>query len=664
MTTPPLLMAATLLFWGWQTDLIIPAILAALALEGSRRVSFRLNLALRDYYRVWDLCGVLFLAALVIVYTSGKTVGAILTVAQWLPMIFLPIMAAQAYGAMDRLELGVFFLSMRRRKTAARETARPPAHVNVSYPYFALLIGSAAAANVRTMGFYAGLIVLSGWALWLTRSRRFSPAVWALWLALAAGAGFAVSAGLNTLQAALDEKFVEWYAKYFQSDANPFRTSTAIGEIGELKLSGGILFRVERSGGRADPILLFTSSYNVYRASSWYAYKSPFSSVAPEPNGLTWKLNGEKPVERSVFVSATFRKGKGMLTLPIGAVAVERLPAENMYRNRMGSVMVDGWPGFARYRVRMGKNVSIHGPPDQADLKTPEGLAPVLAGIVAKLELEKKSSRRILADIRKYFLDNFRYSLELESGKEGAAPLADFLIRTRAGHCEYFATATALLLRAAGVPARYAVGYAANEFSWLEKRLVVRSRDAHAWTVAYVDGAWQNFDTTPPVWMEEDGANASSFAPLSDLWSYAVFAFNEWRWSEEESGLKDYIVYLLVPLIALLLWRVFKKPTVARTEMEKTTGSYLAAQGGADSGIYLVEKRLNEMGFRRPAPETFARWIRRLGEDHPGEMFDGVLRDILWLHYRHRFDPAGLAEEEKETMERSVRRWLDAHTTT
>jgi transglutaminase-like putative cysteine protease len=44
-------------------------------------------------------------------------------------------------------------------------------------------------------------------------------------------------------------------------------------------------------------------------------------------------------------------------------------------------------------------------------------------------------------------------------------PLARFLLRTRSGHCEYFATATVLLLRQLGIPARYAVGYAVHEAS-------------------------------------------------------------------------------------------------------------------------------------------------------------------------------------------------------
>ena len=92
---------------------------------------------------------------------------------------------------------------------------------------------------------------------------------------------------------------------------------------------------------------------------------------------------------------------------------------------------------------------------------------------------------------------HFRYTLYLSGARPGRTALEEFLLTTRAGHCEYFATATALLLREAGVPARYAVGYAVHEWSRVEGRWIVRARDAHAWALAWVDGAWVEVDTTP-----------------------------------------------------------------------------------------------------------------------------------------------------------------------
>jgi DNA-3-methyladenine glycosylase II len=61
-----------------------------------------------------------------------------------------------------------------------------------------------------------------------------------------------------------------------------------------------------------------------------------------------------------------------------------------------------------------------------------------------------------------------------------------------------------LLLRQAGIPARYVVGYSAQEFSALEKAFLVRNRHAHAWAVALVDGHWVTVDTTPATWAEQE----------------------------------------------------------------------------------------------------------------------------------------------------------------
>src|SRR5204862_458473 len=133
--------------------------------------------------------------------------------------------------------------------------------------------------------------------------------------------------------------------------------------------------------------------------------------------------------------------------------------------------------------------------------------------------------------------------------------LADFFLRTRAGHCEYFATGTVMLLRAAGIPARYAIGYAVHEWSPLERRFIVRGNDAHAWTLAWVGGAWREIDTTPGEWIPTERETASFWTPLGDLWSWATYLFSRWRWSERDDRLTGSIGWLLVPLIALLARR-------------------------------------------------------------------------------------------------------------
>ena len=79
-----------------------------------------------------------------------------------------------------------------------------------------------------------------------------------------------------------------------------------------------------------------------------------------------------------------------------------------------------------------------------------------------------------------------------------ADPLEDFLFHQKAGHCEYFASATAMLLRLAGVPSRYVNGFLGGEWNDLGKYLTMRDNRAHSWVEAYLGPAgWVRIDATP-----------------------------------------------------------------------------------------------------------------------------------------------------------------------
>ncbi len=100
---------------------------------------------------------------------------------------------------------------------------------------------------------------------------------------------------------------------------------------------------------------------------------------------------------------------------------------------------------------------------------------------------------RALLDV---FRSGFRYSLE--PGDVGDQdPLARFLFETRLGHCEYFASSLAVLLRAAGVPSRIVNGYRGGEWNEYGKYFLVRQSDAHSWVEAWIDDEWQLLDPTP-----------------------------------------------------------------------------------------------------------------------------------------------------------------------
>jgi protein-glutamine gamma-glutamyltransferase len=92
---------------------------------------------------------------------------------------------------------------------------------------------------------------------------------------------------------------------------------------------------------------------------------------------------------------------------------------------------------------------------------------------------------------------DYRYSLEMRA--KGPDPLSDFLFNVRAGHCEYFATAMAVMLRTLKIPARVVNGFQAGEYNAAADAYVVRQADAHSWVEVYFAeaDAWVTFDPTP-----------------------------------------------------------------------------------------------------------------------------------------------------------------------
>jgi transglutaminase-like putative cysteine protease len=113
------------------------------------------------------------------------------------------------------------------------------------------------------------------------------------------------------------------------------------------------------------------------------------------------------------------------------------------------------------------------------------------AGAGSDLEKARAVERRLRTD--------YAYTLDPPRPKP-ADPLADFLFTRRKGHCEYFASAMAVLLRAEGIPTRLATGFQSGIYNPLTDLWLIRSSDAHAWVEAWIPGwGWTTFDPTPPA---------------------------------------------------------------------------------------------------------------------------------------------------------------------
>ena len=652
MNTPPLLLGAAILFWGWQTDFWLVAVPIAAIVEAHRITALRWEFTLAQLNRISDFCTVFMLLPGAYFYFAVGNPRAIILMFVWMPLILLPLVLAQAYGTRSEFDLSVMFWSL--RKYPPRRMPR----VNLGYSYFMLWIVAASAANNRGALFYGGLVVFAGWALWAARPRGGSPARWGALFACAVLLGYGGNTGLSALQSWIEVAVPEWL-NLAGARTNPYRSTTDIGHIGELKQSERILLRVISASPAAGPLLLHRASYDAYDAGNWIARNGAFATVDAAA-GSTWFLqSGQGAAELTIF-DYTLAPNP-VLSLPAGAAQIVIPGVIELRVNALGTVQVERAPGFFDYRVTYDPGHPRDGAPIDLDKRVPRAEQKVFNDVAASIGIRDMDPEQALDKVKAYFAENFAYATYLKPPAGSHTPLAEFLLDTHKGHCEYFASATVLLLRTAGIPARYATGFSVQEFSTLEDAYIVRERHAHAWAKAYVNGGWRDVDTTPPVWFAAEGADSPLWAPLTDLWSWARFRFARRMATASADQLVVGIVWLAIPALLWIAWRLYRSRRVAGRHASGDSALTDEFRPGADSEFYLVEHRLGTLGWVRKNGETPAAWLARLRSALPAAVDGDTLMRIAMLHYRYRFDPAGLPSPERDRLRSMARLWLQQH---
>jgi len=643
MTLPRGLLAAGVLFWGWQTgNLAVGAALAVLV-EAPRWTARRFELDHRDLARIADLCTAVFVGLTALLAATRGVSTAVLVAIEWLPAVLAPVLLSQCLSSAGRIPLSALFRYVRKRKQRDPATDDPP--VDVSGVYLVLCAVAAGIGNARSPGYYAGVVALAAWVLYTVRPRHASLAAWGAALAIAGSAGYAGQAGLAQLQSFLEEWAVDLQLRGM--DADPYRSTTEIGSIGRLKQYDAIVLRVY-ADPRAGAQRLHRASFTTYAGTTWHARSVRMAPLEAEAEGATWTLAPGAAAARTLMVTR-LEQGKALLALPAGAVRISSMPAAGVKRNALGAVQADIGGDWARYVAESAAGIAAYAPPDEEDLEVPAIERGEFQRLAAELGLNGAAAAEAVARVERHFA-TYSYSTFRESAPPaGTTVLADFLRTTQRGHCEYFAAATTLALRAAGIPARYATGFSMVEYSDLERAYVVRARHAHAWTRAWVDGRWVDVDTTPPTWFAEEASLAPAWQGLSDLLRWALF-----RWSQREAfgmGTAGYAVLAL--LIAVLAWRIVRRARAASAG-EGAAGQAVRSWPGEDSEFYAVERALAESGAPRAPGEALTVWASGVAA-RLDEAARARFERALALHLRYRFDPAGIDAREREVLREMAR---------
>jgi protein-glutamine gamma-glutamyltransferase len=629
MNLPPLLAGAALLFWGWHTGNLLIAAPIALLVEAPRWIRLRFALEAADYARVADLCTVFFVGLTVLLAADRGVAHGVIGAFRWLPAVLSPILLMQRLGEDGRVPLTALFRYMRKQKQ--RNPAFKVPRVETGGVFVALCAISAGVGSSGPASYYAGVVALAAWALAAARPAHARLAPWLLLFGAGTGLGYAGHVGMAQMQAWVGGLIADWYMQRAASDLS--RSMTDIGTLGRLKERDTIVARVSgsvRDVARAH--LLHRASYNSYIGTTWIGRRAPGLQLPPQEGGATWTL-APGPANGRLHLVLRVEGRRTALALPPGVTRLTGLAASEVSRNGFGLVQAEVEGDWIRFDAEFGDDIANYDPPLPQDRRLPPAERAAFEGIASGLGLPGLPPAQAVRRVMRH-LAGFSYSLWNESPPPpGVTPLADFMTRTHSGHCEYFAAAAALLLRAAGVPTRYATGYSVMEYSPLEQAYVVRARHAHAWTRAWVGGRWIDLDPTPPVWFAEESSR------LAPLWEklFDVLRWAAYRWSQRgplEAG--DAWWAVLGVLVALLGWRLLRGKRVR----QKADAAAPAARDypGRDSEFYALVRTLPA----REDGETLGAWLARVA---PGQ--SSQYGEALQLHQRYRFDPSGLSGAER-----------------
>lgn len=303
-------------------------------------------------------------------------------------------------------------------------------------------------------------------------------------------------------------------------------------------------------------------------------------------------------------------------------------------------------------------------------LQLPEDLDPRIASLANEIVPDEQTAPLAAAEaVRAWLQRETTYTFRPRDAA-AESPLSTFLFERRTGHCEYFATAAAVLLRARGVPSRVVNGYAALERNDVGGYWLARQGNAHSWIeVRDAEGYWHAVDPTP------GGARPPEVSPwmrwsdtVDALWTGRVLAYDGatqvrvlrsagWFVQSRVTGTTpgDAMPWFgLAFLVLVAAAAAFGLGWLLRRLGRRLAGEGPRAPVGPVARVHrrawtLLERR----GWTVPEglpPVEAARLVRR-----DSEPIGSCLEALAWLHYRVRFaeeDPGPLVKEARSELVR------------
>src|SRR5262249_5007814 len=292
-----------------------------------------------------------------------------------------------------------------------------------------------------------------------------------------------------------------------------FSDRVELGRIGQIQQSKTVMMRVKIDGDTTggSPLKLRGVVLNNFDGRSWVnthikvplkrgvdgQFELPLrDSQAPSLRGphAHYRVTLEPYLSEVFFLLATTQRLQGNY----------RTVAEDAAGNVFD---VDVEHPITRYeadsQVRMSLPVRADGnsasPSGLSEYLQLPSLDPRVKALAEQITDKAATRAEKAATVENYLRLHYTYTLQLPKTEPHDA-IANFLFERRQGHCEYFASSMAVMLRSLGIPSRVVNGFSGGEFNDISSEYVIRASDAHSWVEAYLPGeGWIEFDPTPPA---------------------------------------------------------------------------------------------------------------------------------------------------------------------
>lgn len=305
-----------------------------------------------------------------------------------------------------------------------------------------------------------------------------------------------------------------------------FSNEVTLGQIGEIKRRDTPVMHVRFFGATPSIELKWRgAALSQFDGRRWFNPSQPGQVLRAERGLIRLADNPQRwRTGRRISYEVSLRSISADTLFFAGTPEFLQIPASYVIRTgfdsyRTGFGVQDG----LRYGVYSFLETAASGVPDI--LLTEDGrreylrLPPLDPRVIALAHQWKTPEA-----MERHFRDDFRYTLDLPDTEPGD-PIAHFLFERREGHCEYFASAMAVMLRSTGIPARVVTGFQGGELNPVSGWQVIRASDAHSWVEAWVEGrGWTTFDPTPA-----DPAARAGNPLLKRLAQYLDAADTFWR---------------------------------------------------------------------------------------------------------------------------------------